>query len=684
MTVRKIWSAFALVLFPACLTLAADDAYGDPVPEGAKLRLGTARLRSSNGYPNAMTPNGRFLAAGIPSGAIGFLDERGDVTRSVRVEGEFGTVIGFSADAKRALSSGYQGAFVWDTGTGKVLAKATRENVSGENGLSFAGDGKAFAAGGSKGFNEKDKDKLPTAIVWDVDGNKQLTSVTPSQNQTVFVALSPNGKRLATWGYHYDQNAKEQPKPEADPSRLIQFWNAADGKETAKVRLLTGSNPALVSFSPDASVAAVSNGESTVYLFDPATGSSKGLLLGRSRQGRKLAFSPDGKTLAAAGDDGSIQRWNVADGKRIGTTESPAPTRSSLRGLQFTDNERVVAWASRGSASFVWEVPTGKLLTAAGGHFNPVAGAAVAGGGKEIFTSSTDGVILRWDPVSGKELGSLALKNPEGGYGPGLVSGMIVLSPDGTRALAYEGNGTAIYDLPSGTQQYVIPGDFNRENRSSFSSDGSKVVQLMTSYDVKKNPARVAVWDVAAAKKLGEVELPGLLQVNAALSPDGKTIVTAGIKAVEKGEGEFVVAGWDLGTGKKRGEFTEPGGYGSMSVAATGDNKTAVVLSPKGGPIVVDFVTGAKVRELDLGGKQSGGSLAVSSDGKLAAVSLRPSFGATPTSTLLVIDIESGKVKKTLTGMTGNPNTVAFSPDGKTLITGSSDTTALVWDLLEK
>ncbi len=684
MTVRRMWSAFALVLFPACLAIAADDAYGDPVPEGAKLRLGTARLRNTSGNPNAMTPNGRFLAASLPSGAIGFLDERGDVTRSVRIDGQFGTVVAFSADTKRALSSGYQGAFVWDTGTGKVLAKAARENVTSDSGLSFAGDGKSFAVGGSKGFNEKDKDKLPTAIVWDVDGNKQITSVTPQQNQTVSVALSPDGKRLATWGYHYDQAAKEQPKPEADPARLVQFWNAADGKETAKVRVLTGSNPTLVSFSPDASVAAVSNGESTVLLVDPATGASKGVLLGRSRQGKRLAFSPDGKTLAAAGDDLSIQRWNVADGKRLETTESPVPTRSSLRGLQFTDNERVVAWATRGSASFIWESPTGKLLTPSGGHFNPVVGAAVAGGGKEIFTSSVDGLILRWDPVKGKELGSLPLKNPEGGYGPGLVSGMVVLTPDGTRALASEGNGIAIYDLPSGTQQYVIPGDLNRENRGSFSSDGSKVVQLMTSYDAKKNPARVALWDVAGAKKLGEFELPELVQVNATLSPDGKTIVTAGIKAVERGEGDFVVAGWEVGTGKKRGEFTEPGGYGSMSVAATGDNKTAVVMSPKSGPIVVDFVSGAKVRDLDLGGKPPGGSLAVSPDGKLAAVSLRPSFGATPTSTLLVIDIETGKVKKTLTGISGNQITAVFSPDSKTLITGSSDTTALVWDVAEK
>ncbi len=683
MIARRCWTAFALLLFPAFVALAADDAYGDPIPEGAKLRLGTARLRSSNGSPTALTPNGRFLVCGTSNGAIGFLDANGEVTRAVRVDGEFGTVIAFSGDAKRALSTGYQGVFVWDTGTGKVLTKMTRNTVSGDNGVSFSIDGKVFAAGGTKSFNEKEKEKLPTAVIWDVEGKKQVSEVTPVQNESVFVALSPDGKRFATWGYYYDPKAKEQPKPEADPSRLVQFWNAADGKEIAKSRLLTGGNPATVVFSPDGSLAAVSNGEGSIHLIDPATGTERGLLLGRTRQGRKIAFSPDGKTLASAGDDASIQRWNVADGKRLGITEAPMPLLYTPRGLLFTDNERVVAWTIRGLAAYLWEAPSGKLLNAVGGHTSPITGAVVAGGGKELFTAAGDGTILRWDPAKGKELGSLSLKIPAGGYG-NVVTGQIILSADGTRALAHDGSGLAVYDLPAGTQQYVIPGDYNRDNQGSFSSDSNKVVQVMSSYDVKKNPARVAVWDVVTTKKLVEIELPGWNQVSASLTPDGKTLVTMGMKVEEKGESEFMVTGWEVGTGKKRGEFTEQGGFGAMAMGMTGDNKTAVVLSPKSGPLVVDFVNGTKVRALDLGGKRPGSLLVVSPDGKQLAVQLQQEFGPIPTSKVLVLDIESGKTKKTLSGITGNMSTITFSPDSKTLITGSYDTTALVWDIMEK
>ena len=48
---------------------------------------------------------------------------------------------------------------------------------------------------------------------------------------------------------------------------------------------------------------------------------------------------------------------------------------------------------------------------------------------------------------------------------------------------------------------------------------------------------------------------------------------------------------------------------------------------------------------------------------------------------MILVDLESGKTRKSLSGITGNPSVAVFSPDGKLLITGSQDTTALVWDV---
>ena len=397
---------------------AADDPYGDPIPEGARARLGTNRMRITFGGPTAITPDGKHLV-GLSQGGMAYIEPAtGKVARTVRVDAQFSTLVGFSADGKRAVNTSYDSTLVWDTASGKVLATAKRFGPGGDGGVSISADGKRLAMGGSR----RDKEASATAVVWDVDGNKALATVTPVQNETVYVAISPDGKRLATWGSHFDRAAKERPRPEADPARQVQFWDAESGKETGKVHVPGGYNLTAVVFAPDGALAAASAGEGAVYLFDPATGAAKGVLLGRARQGRKLAFSPDGKTLASIGDDGGIQRWSVADGTRRDTTEPPVPLAYGVRGLVFADNERVIAWTMRGVAALVWEAPSGKLLTPPGGHVGSIQSAAITSDGKEVLTSSTDGAILRWDAAGGKELGAIKLKAP-GSTGFGLVAG---------------------------------------------------------------------------------------------------------------------------------------------------------------------------------------------------------------------------------------------------------------------
>lgn len=690
MTSRRPWLASALVLLPALTSTAADDPYGDPIPAGAKARLGTARMRASTvGTPNVLTPDGKFLVSGGTGNGTAYIDPAtGKVVRTVLIERELGTPLGFSADGKRGVATSYQGVFVWDTANGKVAAKVTRPVPGAGTAAALSGDGKRLAVGAAKSFDPKDKDKRPTALVWDVDANKELTAVSPVQNDTVFVTLSSDGKRLATWGNHYDPKAKEPPKPEDDPARLIQFWDAATGKEVAKARLVGGYTPAAVVYSPDSSVVAASSGNGLIYLLDPATGGTRGLLLGRSRLGGKLAFSPDGKTLAAGGEDGYVQRWSLPDGRRLGTTGPAYPNTSSPRGIQFLDTERALVWSPRGSATVVWEVPTGKPISPAGGHAAAVTGAAVAGGGKEIITAAADGGVIRWEAAGGKELGTVALKPPSGPFGPAaVVTSAVTLSPDGTRALANEGfaGGIGVYDLPSGVQLFVIPGDATRQSTGAFTPDGTKVVQVLASYDAKKNPTLVAVWDLAAGKKLGEVEVPGFTTVSASVTPDGKSLVTGGLRSDDKGNPkDFVVTGWELGTGKKLGEFVDQGGFGP-AFAAAADNMTAVVYGPRGGPLVADILAGKKLRDLDLGGGRAGGSPVLSPDGKTVVVPLSPNFGPNPTTSVVLVDVATGKMKKQIDGATtGTLSSLSFSPDGNTLVTGSYDTTALVWDVSGK
>jgi WD40 repeat protein len=671
-----LWIASAvLVLAPALVGLAADkDLYGDPLPEGAKVRLGTSRMRMLTYSPPILTPDGKSLYAQSTAGLVK-LDPATGSTQA-KVPGQFfGTPAVFSANGKRAAQLSYDRVTVWDTETGKTLAKVERRLPSAESAASLSADGAVVAIGG---MGDRAKKEPVTVLVWDVAADKELKKITVPQNEYSSVAISADGKTLATWGSHFDPDAKEPPNPETNPSRFVTFWNVADGKQLSKFRV-AGYMPGTVKFSPNSTLVAVGSNTGAIDLVDPKTGTSKQLLLGRSRMGRWIAFSPDGTTLFATSEDGSAQRWKVADGSRLSTTEPPVTQLYNAR-VRALSADKGIAWAGKGATSVVWEVPSGKLISPEGGHTSTVRGVAITPDDKFVLTSADDGTTLKWDLATGKPAGTVTIRQPGinyGGYQPAAI-----FSSDVKRALVRDSSGgLGVFDLDTGTQQYVIPVAYEGASYAAFSTDGLKVVVASSSYDTKKFPARVTVWDVVTAKRIASLVLPGLGTLSAAITPDGKYVVTAAQKPDEKGKGEFLITAWDVATGVKKGEHSEEAGFANPFVATATDNKSAVVSTSKGKLVVFDIGTGKITKTLDLKNGQPGLTPVFSRDGKKLAVVCQSGYTAEQKTPIHVLDWPSGDIKHSFSSTGGTPGVVAFSPDGKWLVTGSSDTTATVWDI---
>ncbi len=356
MTAPRSWFAAALFLATALAGSAADtDPYGDPLPAGAKARLGTARLRAG-GYATPV----------------------------------------LSADGKTVFAQTNTGLQRFDPATGAARGKVQK---------TFGGSVAAVSADGTRvallGYGD--------VTVWDVGAGKEVQQIKVPYNQWANVAVSGDGKTVATWGGHSDPNAKGLPDPETDLNRFVHFWDAATGKPLAKFRT-SGDGRGVAAFGPDGATAAVSNNNGSIDLVDPKTGASKHLLLGRSRMGQWLAFSPDGATLAAASDDGAVQRWSVADGVRLSTTEPPVQGTFGARVL-LADKDRGVAWTRKGLALVVWEVPSGKLVSPEGGHTTAVRGIAFTPDGKFVVTSADEpggreATALKWELATGKPAGT--------------------------------------------------------------------------------------------------------------------------------------------------------------------------------------------------------------------------------------------------------------------------------------
>ncbi len=122
-----------------------------------------------------------------------------------------------------------------------------------------------------------------------------------------------------------------------------------------------------------------------------------------------VAFAPDGKTLATAGDDHTIRFWNMPDIKQ----------RSVLRGhvklvisVAFSPDGRTLASGGFDHTVRLWDAATGHPKAGFRGHAQPVRVVAFSPDGRLLATAAKSvkrgvGEVKLWDLLAGKERTSL-------------------------------------------------------------------------------------------------------------------------------------------------------------------------------------------------------------------------------------------------------------------------------------
>ena len=673
----------------------------DPLPEGAIARMGTARFRTLSGHiAHSLSPDAKVFAfvAGRDE-EIRFMDTTtGHVTGSVplldrdRPGGPHVYRLAFTPDGKRLAVIGGRNVTVLDLETGRAVARVmAKSDVDLPRHVcttvSVSADGNRIAVGG------RFRGPEAAIVVWDVPTNKAVATLKPIQNQEVSVALSADGKTLATWGRHrIPLGAPPPPAPE--PERVAQLWDVDKQAERTRFEV-TGHgsrSPFTATLSPDGKVLALIGSHRAVEFFDTATGKNIGNFPCKDGS---LAFSPNGKWVALVGSSGPTQVFDLAGGKPIGDVESPV---GLTDGLVFTATDRAVAYGLRAGALALWEVPSGKRLTPTIGHSSAVTSIVFAPDGRTVLSGAADRELLEWNPTAAT-LKAAPVPLPAGRspmFGSVQKRGATVLSPDGSHVVVlndlwhgtggptvfHRTSGKIVTTMAQGGMPYQAP-------PASFSADGNRLVVLATSTQAGKDePAKLPVWDVASGRVVAEVPVTrGFEGTAAALSPDGTRLVTVASNRTDDNR-EFgfvhVVTGWDLKTGKKLGECARYGEYPYSLSATAVSNSVAVVISA-GELWVVDYEQGRAGAILGriapailpaFGGRVAP---AFDADGKRFAVGVE--IGDAAEFGVRVYDWPRGKVLHTFTGHRGPVTALAFAPDGKTLASGSADTTVLLWDL---
>jgi WD40 repeat protein len=191
--------------------------------------------------------------------------------------------------------------------------------------------------------------------LWDTATGKQLHRLakddSPEANQHVL--SSPDGKWIASWGEKHS----------------IRVWDARTGKEVCRIGGRNLFPRVLRLFSPDGRYLAAVGPENTLYLYDPRTGEEFRRFPGPRRMTFRnrpsiwsdrdwssdlcdVAFSSDGKTLAAEQKGGSIRLWEVATGKERGRF---AGHEDGIRALTFLKGDRLLVSGGEDGTALVWD-----------------------------------------------------------------------------------------------------------------------------------------------------------------------------------------------------------------------------------------------------------------------------------------------------------------------------------------
>ena len=191
--------------------------------------------------------------------------------------------------------------------------------------IAFAKGGQWLVTGGAA--------RSEGVIFWDVGTGKRLRGLRGT-GLVYSVALSPDGKRIATAGY---TNVK------ADKSKIA-VWDTVSGKELFILKTDTVGVKPCVAYSPDGKLLATGAFSSddedavgAVQLWDAATGKRGDLLVGPAEGFSRLAFSPDGKTIAAGtfGAGTFVVLWDVETRKQKAVLKIKK-TWSLIRALAFS------------------------------------------------------------------------------------------------------------------------------------------------------------------------------------------------------------------------------------------------------------------------------------------------------------------------------------------------------------
>jgi RNA polymerase sigma factor (sigma-70 family) len=694
----------------------AVDALGDPLPAGAVARLGTKRLHAP-GEPKwlAFSPDGAKVAAQTHWGVAVFdaatgrqLLERKDY----RVAAP--TALGWRADGT--------GVAVITLPDHSLFVSAFTDPAEKRPSPPAPARVAAHPRGPDVHYVALSPDATRLAVVRNPEGEKFTIDLLPATPGRLVADLKPERTlgpfpgpcrevRYAAGGHLVTLHGPWEEKKD---------WSLAviDPAKNAVVRTARIPPPGfcpwqfMLSLSPDAPLAAVvprtriaaNDQDGTVRVCDLTAGKEvRSLPFPPKGYGTGFALTPDGKRLITSTGEPYFQVWDLATGKEAFRAPGPNETHWKLEAFSVAvsrDGKRFATGRRDGRLN-VWGAATGEPVVRLATHRDWIEGVAVSPDGRRAATVGYDGAARVWELATGKPGAVVPAPTDPAPQSEFRHPRRPAFTPDGRGLLLRAAGKLALADAATG-KPLDLPGALRgrAENVGAFAADGKTLTTFAG--------ATVTLWDWPAGTARRTVTVPlapgtpgkpgDVIVRSATLSPDGAILFSNAVRRDPRGWYQNANDVWGARTGKHLHRLPTPEQeYSEYPPAAFSPDGRVMYLGGSGRDLPArgrrwddaltawDAAAGKLLRRFSASGPpppRRGGlgrdpirhvaAVAVSPDGRLLA--------AVEGGVWLYETAFGGLITK-LGGHSGEVTDIAFTPDGRRLVSVSADQTGLVWDV---
>jgi WD40 repeat protein len=413
-----------------------------------------------------------------------------------------------------------------------------------------------------------------------------------------------------------------------------------------------------VAFSPDGERLASAGGDGAVKVWNSRTGNVVLEFRAHGRSVVSVAFHPDGKHLASAGADGWVKVWDLTTSQEVfsGPCEVNRKFGTAYAVAFRPPDGRQLAAGSDGAVR-VWDWENGQLLHTFRGHDHHSISVAFSPDGGRLATGSwRDGPRL-WDPASGGP----ALRTFPGHLHP--ISAL-AFSPDGGRlASSSMDRRVKVWDTTTGELLHTLP-HTGTALCVAYSPDDRRLASAGEDKTVR-------VWDAQTGREVlglrGHTDLCGCV----AFSPDGRRLASASpdrtiriwdATPLQGDEGQEALLTFTEHNDEIRSVAFSPDG---QRIASAGLGADVKVWDAATGRVSVEF-HGDTLTVFGLAWHPDGWRLASAGAG----------------SKLLNVEVWDVRNRRKVFALPVGQEyfTVAFSPNGRYLVTGRLSGEVRVWD----